>query len=298
MRTYLIEGYVHAVEGLWAAVKLFWPIWMLSVALFVTTLSVGNLRFSGNFKEEPLLTLSALAGAIAFIAYNFIIFCQGAVGWHRRLLRNERARWISPIPQRRSLQYALPAFLFIFIMFAVLIAFGVVVLPRVGAWYATSTQGLQLPPNPTLDQLEAYRRTVLPINLFLLTCNFAIMAAVIWAGRSWLMAFPHVSVRTGLPMWGAIKKAVPLPHGFVGAVMVTMFLPSLVRTLYQSFMPLSVQLSLWATVAASVVNLLLVVLSLLCGLSILSIAYRRAQVDQIAYQAMGDTAQGQPWRAS
>lgn len=284
MRAILIQAFLDAVDGLWASVKLFWPIWGLSVSTFVIAVSVGNLRFSGNMYEKPLHSLAILAGIVAIIAYVFIIFCQGAVGWHRRLLLNERARWISPIPSRRSLQYALPAFLFAIALWGSLLLFSFLVLPHLLNWLAASLQGIAPTANSTLDELDAFRKATIPIRLVIQASMILIGCAVIWAGRSWLMAFPHISVRTVLPMWGAIRRAVPPPSGFVGALLVTMFLPSVLGTLYQSFMPMSIQLSLGAAVTVAVVNFVLVILSLLCGLSILSIAYLRAGVDQIPYQ--------------
>lgn len=291
MKAFLIEAFLDAVDGLWASVKLFWPIWGLMVLSIILVTSFGNLRFSGNFKEAPLASWAILAAALAVIAYIFVIFCQGAVGWHRRLLLHEKARWTSLIPARRSLQYALPAFLFVLAIWIGLALFTFLVLPFLVRLFAASFQGLTPTANSSIEDLDAYRKATTPLRLAIQTCMVLVGWAVVWIGRSWLMAFPHVAVRTVLPAWGALRRSIKVPPGFVGALLVTMFLPSVLGTLYQSFMPASVQLSLFAAVTLFVVNFLLSIFSLLCGLSVFSIAYRRAGIDQIPYQEASDAAQ-------
>lgn len=290
MKAFLIEAFLDAVDGLWASVKLFWPIWGLVVLGIVLVSTFGNLRVSGNFKEAPLLSVAIFAAALAIIAYVFVIFCQGAVGWHRRLLLDEKARWTSLIPARRSLQYALPAFLFVLAIWVGLALFTFLVLPFLVSLFAASFQGLTPTANSSIEDLDAYRKATTPLRLTIQACMVLIGWAVIWIGRSWLMAFPHIAVRTVLPGWGTIRRLIEVPSGFVGALLVTMFLPSVLGTLYQSFMPASVQLSLVAAVTVIVVNFVLSILTLLCGLSIFSIAYRRAGIEQIPYQEANDAA--------
>lgn len=284
MKAFLLEGYLDAVTGLWAAVKLFWPFLVLFAISIGTLVTVGNFRVTTNFDTAPWATLVIVVGMLALFAYFFVLLCKGAVGWHRRLLLGERAQWLSPIPSRRSLQYALPAILFVFVMWAALAVVTFTVLPRLLTWFAASLQGLNLTPNPTIEELENFRRAVIPINLSIQALMMLIVGAVVWGGRSWLLAFPHVAVRSRLPVWGVLKRIVPMPSGFIGALLVTMFLPSILGTLYQSFMPMSMQIMPWVATTASLVSIPLAILSLLSGLSILSIAYRRAGIDQIPYE--------------
>jgi hypothetical protein len=292
MKAFLIEAFLDAVDGLWASVKLFWPIWGLMVLSIVLVSIFGNLRFSGNFKEAPLASWTIFVTALAVIAYIFVIFCQGAVGWHRRLLLHENARWTSLIPARRSLQYALPAFLFVLAIWIGLALFTFLILPFLVSLFAASFQGLTPTANSSLEDLDAYRKATTPLRLAIQACMVLVGWLVVWVGRSWLMAFPHIAVRTALPAWGTLRRSIKVPPGFVGALLVTMFLPSVLATLYQSFMPAGVQLSLAAAVTVLVINFVLSILSLLCGLSIFSIAYRRAGIDQIPYQEARDAAQG------
>lgn len=291
MKVLLIEAFLDAVDGIRAAVKLFWPIWGIMALGIVLVASFGNLRVSGNFKEAPLVSLAMFAAALSILAYIFVIFCQGAVGWHRRLLLNEKARWTSPIPARRSLQYALPAFVFALAIWIGMVVFTSLVLPVLVSLFAASFQGLTPTANSSLEDLDAYRKATTPLRLAIQAGMILIGWAVIWFCRSWLMAFPHIAVRTVLPAWGNIRKAIKVPPGLVGALLVTMFLPSVLGTLYQSFMPASLQLSLIAAITVTVVNFGLSILSLLCGLSLFSIAYRHAGIEQIPYQEVKDAAQ-------
>lgn len=272
MIAFLVEGYRDALRGLGAAVKLFWPLLVLFALNIILLTIVGNFKVTSNFKTAPLTSLVLIVGFLSFAGYVFTILCQGAVGWHRRLLLDERSRWISPIPSRRALQYALPAFLFTIAMWIGLMSFTFLVLPHMGAWLTATVQGLNLTANPTIEQLEAFRLAAMPINFAILASTIAVVGGVIWLGRSWLMAFPHIAVRTEGPVWGAIADRVRPPTGVIAALLATMFLPSVLGTAYQGLIPISVQILPWVAVAISIVSLLLSVLSLLCGLSILSIA--------------------------
>lgn len=290
MMDFLIQGYRDAFRGLGAAAKLFWPLLVLFALSMVLLTTIGNFKVTSNFQTAPLVSLLLFVGMLLSFGYVFVILCQGAVGWHRRLLLGERSHWISPLPSRRALQYALPAFLFVVVMWIALMLYAVFVLPQMAASLLASVQGLNLTTNPTTEQLDAFRRATMPLILAMLACTMIIVAIVVWLGRSWLMAFPHIAVRTGQPPWGAIADRVRPPAGMVAALLATMFLPSVLGTAYQALVPMSVQIMPWAATTVSIINFPLSILSLLCGLSILSIAYRKAGADRVPYEGTGDAA--------
>jgi hypothetical protein len=279
MQAFLIEAYLDAFRGLGAAVKLFWPILTLALALVTTPSTAGTFKFTANFAAAPFTTLAMIAGFVALASYVFIIFCQGAVGWHRRLLLHENPRWTSLVPARRSLQYAWPAFLFALITWICLMIVMAIVLPRLSARLTATIQDLNLGPNPTIEQLDAFRRAAMPSQFLILAITIVIVGAVLWVGREWLMIVPHVSARNDQSAWRVVKKSVKSPPGLFAALTVVMLLPSVLHSFYQSFVPMGLQLSPWFATSASIAGILLVISSFLCSLSVLSIAYRKAAAD-------------------
>jgi hypothetical protein len=283
MKTLLMDGFSDAYRNLGAALRLFWPQLVIFVLVFAILILVGNFQYKTDFSTEPVLSLIFFILIFGIWIYLFLILCQSAVGWHRRLLLHEKAQWMSPIPRRRSLQYALPAVLFLAVTLVGLALMAYFLLPYLGSALLAKAQEIGLGSNPTIEQYEAFRKATILINLAMQLCVIVLAAVIIWGGRSWLLAFPHVSVRNSQPVWGAVKDSVQVPSGFVGALLAALFLPTVVGFLFQSAVPISIQMMPWVGVVVFLVNLVLSVLSFLASLSILSLAYAKAVAGKVYY---------------
>lgn len=162
-----------------------------------------------------------------------------------------------------------------------LVAFGLLlyfVMPHLSAWLVAVAQELNLmnKTNLTIEQLDAFRKATIHINLAMQLCVIIVMSVILWLGRSWLLAFPHISVRSREPSWETMVDRVSVPPGFIGALVIALFLPSVLGFLFSSGVPMSIQFMPSIAWTVYLVSLVLSVLSFLSGLSILSLAYAKA----------------------
>jgi|GEM_PF-6816026 len=277
MTALLAEGFADTYRGIGAALRLFWPV---AATYLVMIVAAGVLGFFAALESEARV-LSFFLVALAVTIYAFFALCQGAVGWHRRILLNEAARWISPIPSSRGLRYALAVFIFIVIFLIGHLAISSVTLPYLHSVFTSALRGMDL-TNAPVEQLELWRRAVWPIQIATLATAIILVSAILWFGRTWLLVFPYISIRSTEPTFSAIRESLNHPAGLVGALLIVFFLPFLLGTIYYVATPMSVQLFPAVRWPMTIFNIALSIFCFLWGLSILSLAYRQAAVDKIA----------------
>jgi len=216
-----------------------------------------------------------LLTSVAGVVYVFLALCQGAVGWHRRVLLKQTDSWISPIPRRRSLKYALAVLTFVIIFLIGHMAISSFTLPYLHSIFTSSLGGIDL-TNAPVEVLERWRLAVWPIQIATLASAIVLTSVVLWFGRTWLPVFPYISIRSTEPHYGAIKEGLNHPAGLVGALLIVYFLPSILGTIYSVAVPMSIQLQLVLHVLITILGVVIYFFCFLWGLSILSLAYRRA----------------------
>ncbi len=271
MRAFLTEGAAEVLGGLGVAVKLFWPAAFGYFALIAIFAVAGLFAVLDSPSGAIALMLAGLAGAV----YVFLALCQGAVGWHRRVILNETASWISPIPRRRSLKYALAVLAFVVIFLIAHMATSYYTLPYLHSIFTSPFGDIDM-TNAPVEIAERWRLAVRPIQIAMLASAIVLTSAILWFGRTWLPVFPHISIRSTEPHYGAIKDGLNHPAGLVGALLIVYFLPSVLGTLYSVAVPMSVQLQLALRVLMTILGIAIYFFCFLWGLSILSLAYRRA----------------------
>lgn len=270
MRAFLAEGADEVLSGIGAAVKLFWPAvfgYLVLMALF------GGAGFFAVLEGTTGVVAVLLSGLIGAV-YIFLALCQGAVGWHRRILLNEAVAWISPIPRLRGLKYALAVLVFVIIFLIAHMVISSYTLPYLHAKFTSSLGGIDL-TNAPVEVLEQWRMAVWPIQIAMLASAIILTSAVLWFGRTWLPVFPYISVRSTEPAYGAIREGLNHPAGLVGALLLVYFLPSVLGTIYSVAVPMSVQLQVVLRIVVTILGIVIYFFCFLWGLSILSLAYRR-----------------------
>jgi hypothetical protein len=283
MKTLLSEGFAEICRNLGAALRLFWPSALLLAFNVLLTISVGAVKYTASFDSAPLVSAALLIGGVALIIYLLLVLCQGAVGWHRKLLLNEYPKWVSLIPSRRSLKYAVPVVAFVLLMLVGFLLALQMIQPYGAQLITTAYQELNITGSPTIEQLEALRRAMIPLTIVNFIGTVAVVSAILWFGQSWLLVFPHIAVRNSQPGWGKINDHVmPFPQ-LVGALLIVYFLPSVLGLLYGIGVPVSVQLMPVVPLAVNLVNLAISILCFLWGLSILSISYRTVVAGKVLY---------------
>lgn len=279
MNALLIEGYTDVYRNIGAALRLFWPV----VATYLVMILVaGVLGFFAALETDTAM-LSLLLVGLAATLYVFLALCQGAVGWHRRLLLGEEPGWISPVPRRRGLQYALAAFVYALFFLAAHFLTSYFIRPQLQSWLSPQLYRDFDFTNASVEQLDALREAMLPLQAVLLLVSIVLFSAILWIGRSWLLVYPHISVRTTQPLFAQIRESLNPSFALVGALLVVCFGPSVLGLLYSAVVPISIQR---LTVVATFMTLLGVALSAFCipwGLSVLSIAYRGASAGKIPF---------------
>lgn len=197
MKEFLTEGAAEVVGGVGAAVKLFWPVAFGYLAIVLIFAAAGFFTRLDSMAATVALLLSGVTGAV----YIFLALCQGAVGWHRRVLLNETPGWISPIPRRRSLKYALAV-----LAFAIIFLIGHVVIssytrPYLHSIFTSPLGNIDLTHAP-VEVLERWRMAVFfPISPYARlnrTMARSRMASIIpqgWSARC-------SSSISCLPCWG------------------------------------------------------------------------------------------------
>ncbi len=271
MKAFLTEGAAEVLGGIGAAVKLFWPVAFGYLAMVLISAVAGFFAALESTAATVALLLSGVAGAV----YVFLALCQGAVGWHRRVLLKQTASWISPIPRRRSLKYALAVLTFVIIFLIGHMAISSFTLPYLHSIFTSSLGGIDL-TNAPVEVLERWRLAVWPIQIATLASAIVLTSVVLWFGRTWLPVFPYISIRSTEPHYGAIKEGLNHSAGLVGALLIVYFLPSILGTIYSVAVPMSVQLHLVPSVLMTILGVVIYFFCFLWGLSILSLAYRRA----------------------
>lgn len=271
MRAFLTEGAAEVLGGLGAAVKLFWPVAFGYFAMFAIFAAAGVVEALDSTTGPLVLILTGVVGAV----YMFLALCQGAVGWHRRVILNETARWISPIPRRRSLKYALAVLAFVVIFLIGHVAVSYYTLPYLHSIFTSPLGDIDM-TNAPAEIRERWRLAVWPIQIAMLASAIVLISVILWFGRTWLPVFPYISIRSTEPHYGAIKEGLNHPAGLVGALLIVYFLPSVLGTLYSVAVPMSVQLQLALRVLMTILGVAIYFFCFLWGLSILSLAYRRA----------------------
>jgi len=274
MDRFLRDGFAEVAGGLGAVVKCFWPVFLIYVAMGVLGIGFGYFVITS---DVPDLTFLLLYFIIVFVVliYVFLALSQGAVAWHRRVVLGEAARWISPIPRLRSLKYAWAVFLFSLIFMITYLVIASFTLPYLHSIFTAAVGQIDLTTAP-VEQLEAWRRAVWPIQLIILAIVIVLAAVVLWLGRSWLLIFPFISVRSTEPAFGRIRESLGYSSGLVGSLLVVYFLSSLLGLVYYLFVPMSVQLLPVLNVFTTILGVVIYFFCFLWGLSILSLAYRRA----------------------
>ncbi len=284
MKALLIEGLTDARRNLGSALRLFWPVLAVPVLAYGTFFLTAAAWFSAETAAASGLVAAAmLTGFLIVFVYLFLILCQGAVGWHRRVLLNEAPGWISPIPERRALKYALAAFLFILMFLIAHIIIGSLLLPIVAERIFPMMEKID-PASAVPDQLDAMWKIMLPVQLAMFFMGVVIFSLVLWLARSWLLVFPHISIRTVEPAYGAIRDRLDVPPGLVSALLVVYFLPSVLALAYVAVVPFSVQMSPWVATTTTVAQIAISTLTFLWGLSILSKAYAMVAVGKVPYE--------------
>jgi hypothetical protein len=271
MKAFLTEGAAEVLGGIGAAVKLFWPVVFGYLAIVLIFAVAGFFATLDGTAGTLALLLSGVAGA----AYMFLALCQGAVGWHRRVLLKETAGWISPMPRRRSLEYALAVLAFVAVFLIGQMAMSYATWPFLQAILAPPLGGIDL-TNAPVEVLERLRATLWLIQIVTLASAVILVSGILWAGRTWLPVFPYISIRSTGSAYGAIGEGLDHPAGLAGALVIVYFLPSVLWTIYYGAAPMSVQIQ---PVVSVLTTILYVAISFFCfvwGLSILSLAYRRA----------------------
>ncbi|WP_119392093.1 hypothetical protein [Taklimakanibacter lacteus] len=289
MKALLIEGLNDACRNIGSALGLFWPLLAMVVLIYGVSFLLATAWFSAETAASGWVVAAALTGFFIVLVYLFFILCQGAVGWHRRVLLNEAPGWISPIPKRRSLKYALAASLFILMFLIAHMIIGSFLLPIVAQWMVPMMQEVD-PAGTVPDQLDAMWKIMLPMQIGMFVWSVVIFSLVLWLARSWLLVFPHISIRTVQPAYGKIKDRLDIPPGLVSALLVVYFLPSVIALVYMAVVPFRVQMSPWVAAATTIVQIALSVLTFLWGLSILSKAYAMAAADKVLYEKIEDGA--------
>lgn len=271
MTALLIKGYIDVYRGIGAALRLFWPVAAIYLVMIFGAAVLGF--FAALESDARVVTF--LFVALAAALYTFFALCHGAVCWHRRILLNKAPRWISPIPSLRSLKYALAVFIFVLIFLIGHMAVTSVTLPYLHSVFTSALGDIDF-TNAPVDQLELWRRAVWPIQIATLATAIILVSAILWFGRTWLLVFPYISIRSTEPLFGAIRGNLNHPAGLVGALLVVFFLPSLLGTIYYVATPMSVQLHPAVRWPMAIFNIGLSIFCFLWGLSILSRAYRQA----------------------
>ncbi|MBK1867747.1 hypothetical protein [Taklimakanibacter albus] len=274
MDRFLRDGFGEVAGGLGAVVKSFWPVFLVYIAMGVVGVGFGYFVMTS---DAPDLTFLLLYFIIVFVVliYIFLALSQGAVAWHRRVVLGEAARWISPIPRLRSLKYAWAVFLFSLVFMISYLIIASFTLPYLHSIFTASIGQIDLTKAPA-EQLEAWRRAVWPIQLILLAIVIVLAAAILWLGRSWLLIFPFISVRSTEPAFGRIRESLGYSSGLVGSLLAVYFLSSLLGLAYYLLVPMSVQLLPVLNVFTTILGVVIYFFCFLWGLSILSLAYRRA----------------------
>jgi hypothetical protein len=282
MKTLLLEGFDDAWRNLGGVVRLFWPLLAMLVLAYGISFLMVTAWFTSNAADNLSLMAAWLIGVFIVAVYLFFVLCQGAVGWHRRVLLNEAPRWVSPLPGRRGLKYALAAFLFVLMFLVAQLIVGSLLMPLMSSLIIPMMQDID-PATLITDQFEAMWKIMLPMQIVLLLMSVVVVSGVLWLVRSWVLVFPHISIRSVQPAYGMIKDSLPAPAGLVRALLIVYFLPSLLVLIYTAIIPFRMQLLPWVSVATMVFQLAISVFSFLWGLSILSKAYAKASVGTIPY---------------
>lgn len=274
MDRFLRDGFAEVAGGLGGAVKFFWPVFLVYVVMGVLGIGFGYFAFTSDVPDVTFFLLYFII-IFAVLFYIFLALCQGAVAWHRRIVLNEPARWISPLPRLRGLKYAWAVFLFSLIFMIGYLIIASFTLPYLHSIFTATLGQIDLTKAP-VEQMEAWRRAVWPIQVILLAIVIALAAIILWLGRSWLLIFPFISVRSTEPAFGSIRENLGYSSGLVGALLVVYFLSSLLGLVYYLLVPMSVQLLPALNVFTTILGVVVYFFCFLWGLSILSLAYRRA----------------------
>lgn len=289
MKALLGHGFAETVGGLGAAVKLFWPVAFIYLVVIAAAAVSGYFAMLDDTSDVTFLLTFVLSGLVAMV-YAFLALCQGAVGWHRRVLLNETAQWASLVPRLRSLKYALAVLAFLVIFLIGHMAISSVTLPYLHSVFTSPLGEIDL-TNAPAETLEIWRRAVWPIQVATLASAIVLVSAILWLGRTWLPVFPYISIRSTEPAFGAIRESLNHPAGLVGALVIVYFLPSLLGMIYYVSTPMSVQLLPALHVAYVILGILLNFFCFLWGLSMLSIAYRQAVAGEVPYEGTGHVVQ-------
>ena len=284
MHAFLSEGFNDTYRNIGSALRLFWPVLAIMLLGYAISFLLAAAWISENTANDLKLLGMWLVAVFAVLIYVFFIVCQGAVGWHRRVLLNETPGWISLIPRRRAFQYALAVFLFVLMFVIAQMVVGFLLMPLMASWMIPMLQDFDTTGNP-VDQLEAAWKIMLPIQIAMFLVSIVVMGGLLWLLRSWLLVFPHISIRSAQPAFGAIKDTLDTPGSLVVALLIVYFLPSLLALVYSGIVPLRMQLVPWVGVTSLIVQLVIAVFSFLWGLSILSKAYAKIAARQIFYEA-------------
>lgn len=285
MTALLTAGLADANRNIGAALKLFWPV---AAIYLVMILAAGVLGFFAALESELAFLAFTLINLLAFL-YMFIALCQGAVGWHRRILLAERPRWASLLPRQRSFQYALAVIVLGLFFVIAYIAVGLLAAPFL---YDTLTS---LPDinfnNAPIEQLEARRKAMWPAEIILFLIVVGAFWVVLSLGQRWLLVYPHISVRTVQPTFREIRKSLNPPEGLIPCLMIVGFLPSFVALIYGIVMPISWQLRPPIMIPMVIGSVILTAFCFLWGLSLLSIAYLAATRGQVPFEGTNGSAQ-------
>ncbi len=207
MNAFLIEGFTDAYRNLGAALRLFWPLLAIMLLGYVVSFMLAAAWFSSDAADNPRLLVMWPIGVFGVLTYILFIVCQGAVSWHRRVLLNENsgldfARAATPCVSVCSRGFPVRSHV-------LGRAYGRRVFPDAiySSLMAPMVQELD-PASSTTDQLETMWKLTWRVQIAMFLFSVAIVSAVLWLARSWLLVFPHISIRTVQPAFGSIKDSL------------------------------------------------------------------------------------------
>jgi hypothetical protein len=285
MTALLTAGLADANRNIGAAVKLFWPV---AAIYLVMILTAGVLGFFAALESGLALLTFTLGNLIAFL-YMFIVLCQGAVGWHRRILLAETPTWASLLPRQRAFQYALAIIVLGLFLVIAHMAVGLFAAPFLYDSIAS------LPDinfdNAPIEQLEVRRKAEWPVEIILFLVGVGGFWVVLSLGQRWLLVYPHISVRTAQPIFREIRKSLNPPDGLITCLLIVGFLPSFVALIYGIVMPISWQIQPHIMIPMVIGSVILTAFCFLWVLSLLSIAYLAATRGKVPFAETNGSAQ-------
>ena len=123
--TAISAAYLFPIQRTREAVKAFWPVLAVSTAYLL-------LGFTSVPSAQSVNVPLALIG-FAVAIYGVFLTVRGAVSWHRHFILGEPVPWTPLVPGSVSFRYAMWFIAISIIAFPIILMFGFVLLPILGA---------------------------------------------------------------------------------------------------------------------------------------------------------------------